>query len=100
MKHKVFTTYDSKVGAYLQPFVMRSRGEAMRAFESICNDGKSQFCLHPDDFTLFEIGEYDELSGNIVPHEAKISLGLALDFIKSVNKPSVDVLADTVKLVK
>lgn len=100
MKHKVFTTYDSKVGAYLQPFVMRSRGEAMRAFESICNDGKSQFCSHPADFTLFEIGSYDEDTGCLEPHEAKIALGLALDFKKGDNKPTVDSVMDAVKLVK
>lgn len=100
MKHKVFTTFDSKVGAYLQPFVMRSRGEAMRAFESICNDGKSQFSLHPADFTLFEIGEYDEYTGQLEPHEAKISCGLALDFIKGDKIPPVVNSENAVKLVK
>jgi len=83
MKVKIFTTYDSKAEAYLQPFFMRSRGEALRGWETICNDPNSQFHKHPSDFTLFEIGEYDEQTGTIETYPAKCALGLALEFVKT-----------------
>lgn len=82
MKHKVFCVYDSKVEAYMTPFVFRSTGEALRSFETTVNDPQSNLCRHPADFTLFEIGEFQEEDGTIAPYSAKKSLGLALDFKK------------------
>lgn len=77
---KVYAVYDSKVEAYLNPFVMRSRGEALRGFESAVNDPQTSFCRHPADYTLFEIGEYDESSGLLKPHSVHVSCGVAVEF--------------------
>lgn len=77
---KVFCIYDSKAEAYLQPFFMMARGEAVRAFQTAVNDPQTNFCKHPSDYTLFEIGTFDQSSGNVAPYEAKVSLGLALEF--------------------
>lgn len=82
MKLKIFTVYDSKVEAFLRPFFMQSKGEAIRAFEDTCQDQKSQLNKHPEDFTLFEIGEYDDSNAGIITHQAKIALGTALEHIK------------------
>lgn len=79
---KMFSVYDSKVGAYLQPFFMRSKGEALRGFQELANDPNTQFAKYPSDFTLFEIADFEERTGKITPHKAKISLGLALNFVK------------------
>ena len=79
MKIKMFTVFDSKVGAYLQPFFMQSTGAAMRAFEDSCNDPQMQFNKHPADFTLFEIGEYDDSDASVILLENKISLVSALE---------------------
>lgn len=57
---KMFTVYDSKAETYLRPFSMRSTGEAIRGFITTLNDGQSEFSLYPADFTLFEIGTFDE----------------------------------------
>lgn len=80
-KLKVFAVRDSKAEAYMNPFFMRSRGEALRAFVSGVNDPQTQLCKFPADFTLFEIGEFDEESGDLVMlPTGKVSLGLALEF--------------------
>lgn len=87
MKSKMYTAYDSKVELYLPPFFMRTRGEAVRAWETAVNDPQTQMCRHPDDFTLFEIGEFDDSTGCVEMYGAKISLGLALEFKeKPINK--------------
>lgn len=83
MTQKVFTVYDSKVGAYMQPFFMRSKGEALRAFESAVNDPQTMFCKHPQDYVLFEIGEYDELHGLLIPHSAPQSVVVAIELKKT-----------------
>lgn len=79
MKMKVFAVYDSKIEAYLTPHFLRSRGEALRAYFHACNDENSQFAKSPSDFTFFEIGDYDDLTGSISMYESKISLGTALE---------------------
>lgn len=63
MKHMVFTVFDKAVGAYLQPFFSRSRGEALRSFSDAVNDSKSQFFVHPADFYLVFCGVFDDNSG-------------------------------------
>ena len=49
---KVFTVYDSKAQAHLNPFTMRTKGEAIRSFEQECKNPESSFAKFPSDFTL------------------------------------------------
>lgn len=83
---KMFTVYDSKVEAYLPPFYERASGSAIRAFEASCNQPEHQFRKHPADYTLFEIGTYDDATGRCEMHVAFISLGNGLEFVEA---PSV-----------
>lgn len=80
MKQLIFCVYDSKVQMYMNPFFFLAKGQAIRAWEETVNDPKTQFCRYPADFTLFEIGEWDEATGTIKMHEAKINMGTALDY--------------------
>ena len=99
---KVFTVYDSKAEMYLAPFTVAARGQAVREFESACNDPKTMMCKHPSDFTLFEIGEFDDLKGTLKPYEAKVSIGTAIEFKKvenGVGKVQTDV-EDVIRLKK
>lgn len=91
MVSKVYTVYDSKVEAYMQPFLMQTKGQAIRAFSDSVNDESTQFFKHPEDFTLFEIGEYDDASGVYKMHDARISLGVAIEFRKQMALPGVEV---------
>ena len=79
---KIFTVYDCKANAYLQPFFCRTRGEAIRAFSDCVNDINHNFSRHADEFTLFELGEYDEQSANI-SSSSPVSLGVAIEFKKA-----------------
>lgn len=83
MIYKIFSVYDSKVEAYLQPFFSPSNGAALRAFTDIVNDPNSQFSKHPEDYTLFVIGEYNDETAKISSLSALQSLGLALEFKNS-----------------
>jgi hypothetical protein len=77
-----FSVYDSKVGSYLPTFPARSRGEALRMFETAANDKDHQFHKYASDYTLFELGSFDDLTGSLSSLEAKVSLGTALEYIK------------------
>ena len=62
---KIFTIYDSKATAYLQPFFSKTEQTAVRDVTTIVNEPNSNFNLHAEDFSLFTIGKYDEDSGKI-----------------------------------
>jgi hypothetical protein len=77
----IYSVYDSKAEAYLPPFFLPTKAAALRAFGDAALDPKHQFAAHPEDYTLFELGTYDETTGVIVPHDfGKLGLGSALDF--------------------
>lgn len=80
MTSKIFCVYDSKMEAYMQPFFLQTKGAALRAWADTVNDPKTQFNKHPGDFTLFEIGEYNDETGTLTNFTAKINLGNALEF--------------------
>jgi len=78
---KVFTLYDSAAEAYDPPHFIRSTGEAVRLFSNAVKDPQTKVAKHPDDYTLFEIGEFDELTGQISMYNAHKSLGVATEYI-------------------
>lgn len=82
MNFKIFTVYDCKAQNYLQPFFCRSTGEAVRSFTEIANDPKSQIGKYPVDFTLFELGSFDDNTADFVIFNTPVSLGLANDFVE------------------
>lgn len=86
MKQKMFTVYDSKAETYLTPFILKAKGEALRGFIDIANDKKSSIGQHPEDYTLFEIAEWDELTGIVEIYPTKVSCGVAIEFVKPENK--------------
>lgn len=89
MKTNVFTVYDSKAEAYLPPFFVNTKGEAIRAFSDCCNDKNHQFGQHAADYTLFELGSYSYLEGCFNIHETKVSLGNGVEYQKTVQLPEV-----------
>ena len=60
MKQKIFTIYDSKAGAYLTPFFLHNEAMAIRIFQDCVNDIKHQFGKHPEDYTMFSVGSWDD----------------------------------------
>lgn len=60
MRKFVFSVFDSKAEFFMQPFFAVTQAVAIREFSTICRDGTHLFGLHPEDFTLFELGVFDE----------------------------------------
>lgn len=61
----IFTVYDSKAAAYLQPFFFNMDAEAIRAITELVQTDGHSFNLHTSDYTLFKLGTYDEQTGKI-----------------------------------
>lgn len=76
---KAFSVYDSKADVFGAPFLMKKQAEALRAWATVTEEKETAYSKHPADYTLFEMGEYDDNSGIFTSYEAKINLGTALE---------------------
>jgi len=78
--HKVFVFKDSKSQTYGPPFIDENRGKVIREVQEGIQTGQAVWAKHPQDFTLFEIADYDAKSGSIQMYESKVAVGLVQDF--------------------
>lgn len=60
MKLNIYTVLDSKSGAYSPPFFMQKDGMALRTFSDLANDRKTSVGVHPEDYSLYRIGTFDD----------------------------------------
>lgn len=82
MKLMVFSVYDSKVGAYQTPFFLRSKAEAIRAVTTVLHDKNSNYNNYPADYTLFYLGEFDDVDADFNIKAAYENLGSLITFIE------------------
>lgn len=95
MELMIYSVYDSKAEAFLQPFFAVSRGAAVRMFSDAAQDESHAFHKHAEDFTLFEVGRFDQVKGVVAPLEAIFALGTALQFVGSVDESPVRLVRGT-----
>lgn len=62
MKLKIFSVRDSALQAFVRPFFVPTTGVAIRGFTDEVNRVGSEMNIHPGDYELFAIGEFDEES--------------------------------------
>ncbi len=81
MNHRIFVIFDAKARAYLPPFFLPEAGQATRAFSDMVNNPEHQFGLHPEDYTLFEIGTFDDRDCKLLQLKSFITHGVGLAFL-------------------
>lgn len=86
---KVFSVYDVKACAYMQPFFAVNSGSALRSFDDAVMDEKSIFAKHPGDYQLFELGTFDDSVGLLTSLVPVKCLANAADF--AGRKPASEV---------
>ena len=82
---KVFSVYDCKAEAYMMPQYYHTSGVAERAFKQAVNSEDTQFYTNPQDFTLFELGTFDDSRAEFFIYNTPISVVTALQVKKSVS---------------
>lgn len=60
-----YALYDSKIEGYLTPFTMKADGQAKRAMMDALQNNNTDVGKHPEDFSLFRLGAFDEETGLI-----------------------------------
>lgn len=97
MKTKAFAVYDLKAACYGTPFFMPREEVAVRTFSDGVNESNrnNMWYLHPEDYSLFYIGEYDDESCEFTTVKPTFIISAAS--IKSLRNPGIPgELLDTV----
>lgn len=63
MKILVVAIRDSAVDAFSPPFFVPSTAAAVRSFGDALRDPQGAMGKHPADYTLYQLGEFDEDTG-------------------------------------
>ena len=61
----IFSIYDEKANAYLPPFYLPNEQMAIRAIQDCVADTEHNFHKHAEDYTLFNIGTFDDQNAEI-----------------------------------
>lgn len=100
MKLKLFAVRDAKAEAFIPPFVLPNEAMAVREFTGCANDPTHAFCRNSDDYSLYEVGEFDDATGVLtVPAEPRF-LVKASSLRKQVELPLLDKVVPAVDLRK
>lgn len=83
---KIFSVFDTKVQAYMTPFFSATPGSAIRSFTDAAAGQDSIVAKHPEDFTLYAIGDFDDHTGAISVHEPH-ALGKASEYLQNGQTP-------------
>lgn len=78
---RIYAIYDSKAAYFQAPFYERNNATAIRAFMQAARE-KGPYNSFAADYTLFCIGEYDDLSGKITGRDSYENLGTALQYLE------------------
>lgn len=67
----LFTIFDTKAGTYRYPVIAKDEAEITRQLQSnFINPATQydQYVTHAEDFQLFRIGSYNQMTGEITAH--------------------------------
>lgn len=58
--------YDRATEAHAPVMTVNTRAEAIRSFREAVNDPQTPIYKHPTDYELYEIGQYDDIKGELI----------------------------------
>ena len=84
MIHKQFSIFDSAAQAYLPPFILPRDEMAQRTFGDCVNSADHQFGAHPEHYTLFRLGVWDDETGIFTPEpNGPQTLGNGVTYVRT-----------------
>lgn len=79
---KIVTVYDSAAEVYSLPQCVISKGAALRSFMDAVQKPDHEFNKHPEHFSMFVIGEFDQQSARVTLLPSPELLGNAWELTK------------------
>lgn len=81
MKKLVISIRDNKMESYNSPVLVDNEAVAIRQFGDIVQrGGDSVISLHPSDFTLYVVAEFDPITGKFANLDCPKALATGSDF--------------------
>lgn len=100
MKTKMYSIYDKAAQAYVTPFFMHTKAMAIRAFESNVNaQDENNISKHPEQFSLFELGEFDDSVAKLELHSEPELVASALELVKPTEETNLIKEIQTLKAI-
>ena len=90
MLNSVFSIYDAGISTWLPPLFFRNKGECLRWFIDLVNNADSKLAKHPSDYTLFELGSWDDDKCKFSLLSTPVSIGIAIEYLKAKPGDVVD----------
>lgn len=81
MKYAVCAVKDRAVDAYNRPLYVPTVGVAIRSFNDEVNRKDSELSNHPEDYDLYELGQWDDQTAVFVPLEQPRVIARAQDIV-------------------
>lgn len=78
---KFYGVMDNAVKCFLPPFTARNDAEAKRMLETTVNKPGHQFATHPMDYALYQLGEFNDSNGKLLPNPEPVRVCGAIDCI-------------------
>lgn len=76
--YRAYSIYDRKAKVFCPPFWVRSDREAVECVEPLRHAKHTKFATNPEDFVLYHIGSYDELTGQMIQEGQTVVMEVAL----------------------
>lgn len=70
---KLSALYDRATEAHAAIMTTRTRAEAIRSFKEACKNPETPIHQNPSDYELWELGEYNEETGEITPNKERLA---------------------------
>lgn len=80
---KILAIYDKKAQSYQTPFAVPNFVTASREIDRVVNSGKGDFADYPEDFALYHIADFFELTGETMPLNPPALKHELSEFVKS-----------------
>lgn len=81
MKLNAYAVYDEVAKVFKHTFFRVRHGEAIRFFADGCRAEKTELNIHPQDFSLFCLAEFDDESGRFESLQIPERVSRASDFV-------------------
>jgi hypothetical protein len=76
MKAEILAVHDRAAECYGRPFFVAALGQGIRSFSDEINNPQGEFGKHADDYDLFHIGTYDDVTGKVTSLETPKQLAI------------------------
>jgi hypothetical protein len=90
MIHRVYSVRDSKSEEFHLPFFDTKDASAERSFRMAVNDPKTKFHSNPEDFDLYQIGEYDTEKGELKKEDSPQHIIKAIHCVKPIGQNMIE----------